>query len=625
MFRYSLGALLLLLLLAIGGFSLYRRRLPDADFTYALEGSIKTLDPARVSWLTDIRMALGLWEGLYSYDPHTVQPIAGVAYFPPQISADGLTYTFELRREARWSNGDPVTATDFVYAWRRAIEPGAAGDYAFLITDNIAGAESYYDWRNEAVKVLTILRDLSQAKAVSLSDREFIKSLYLPGSERNRPDWAEIARQFRREHLEQMEAQFQQVGIELLDDYHLRIRLVRPTTYFSELLAFSTFLPLHRSLEKLRICNDKAGTDLTLWVYDPQWVKPSYRCNGYPGLITNGPYVLKDWQFKRYLILQKNESYWDCANVKSNTILAQVFDEVSTAFLAYERGQLDWIDTLAGLDFTPALVEQARTGERNDIHIAPALGTYFYNFNCREKLPDGRINPFADMRLRQAFNLAVDKNALVEKVIKVGYLPARNFIPPGLIKGYQCEPGPDFDPARACELLIEAGYPDGVGLPTIEIMYNTGHNHEIAAQAVAQMWQDNLGVKVAPDPRETKAFVEQKQNHRFMIARASWFGDYYDPVTFLETLMTDNGNNDSAFSDAEFDRLLHAARKTLDRQERLAILARAEHMVIQDKLPILPLYYYVTIMAYRPEVKGIYPNARQMHPLKYIYTTRNNR
>ena len=204
MYRYFFTGTILLLLIAAGGVGLYGRRLPDADFTYVLDGSLKTLDPARMSWLTDIRMALGLWEGLTSYDPRSTEPGAGVAYFPPQISDDGLTYTFALREEACWSNGEPVTTADFVYGWRRAIEPGTASDYAFLITNNIAGARQYSDWRNRAVKTLTILRDLCQAVAVTPEDMEFIKSLRLGGSGAEKPDWREIARCFRREHLAEM-------------------------------------------------------------------------------------------------------------------------------------------------------------------------------------------------------------------------------------------------------------------------------------------------------------------------------------------------------------------------------------------------------------------------------------
>jgi len=133
MYRLVGVAAVLGLMVLLGWAALHERSVPQADFTYAMGDSIKTLDPARMAWNEDIRIALGLWEGLASYDPASTEAIEGVAYLPPEVSDEGRTYTFELRREARWSNGDPVTAGDFVYAWRRAIEPGSAGDYAFLV------------------------------------------------------------------------------------------------------------------------------------------------------------------------------------------------------------------------------------------------------------------------------------------------------------------------------------------------------------------------------------------------------------------------------------------------------------------------------------------------------------
>ena len=103
----------------VGYLALRERTLPEADFTYAIGDTIKTLDPARMAWQDDIRMGLMLWEGLTTYHPETTEAIEGAAYMPPRISTDKLIYTFELRPEAKWSNGDPVTAER---EYRRALE-----------------------------------------------------------------------------------------------------------------------------------------------------------------------------------------------------------------------------------------------------------------------------------------------------------------------------------------------------------------------------------------------------------------------------------------------------------------------------------------------------------------------
>lgn len=609
------------LLMAVFAFiSIHGRSLPMADFTYAIGFAIKTLDPARAQWTDEIRLAQGLWEGLTSYHPETSTPIPGVAKLPPMISPDGLTYTFELRTDAKWSNGDPVTADDFVYAWRRAIEPGTSRVYAFLITDNIAGAKAYSDWRNQAVHTLMILRNLAENSPITREDEQFIKSLNLLGSNRGKPDWSEIARQFRRRHLEQMEQEFDKVAVKAIDEHHLQVSLVRPTTYFLDLTAFTTFMPVHReSIEKLRIKNDPALTCLTMWAYDPQWTKPDYHRNGYPGLVSNGAFTLAQWQFKRYMLMKKNPCYWDRQNVKSDSIMVRIITEPSTAFLAYERGDLDWIKDLTPLNFAPALLEQMRLGVRRDIHLSPAFGTYYYYFNCSDRLADGSPNPFADARVRMAFNLAVDKQAIADKVKKISTPPARNFVPPASIEGYYCRPGPDYNPSKARQILAEAGYHDAHPLPSVEILFNTDGGHENITEAIAQMWKKHLNVNVILKGKEVKTFDEDRTNHRFMVCRGSWYGDYADPTTFLDILTTGNGQNDAAFSHPEYDQLMHRAATCANAEKRLQFLAQAEEMLLHEQVPILPIYYYVNMMAHKDRIKGIYLNPRDLHPFKYIY------
>ena len=617
--RLLVVAVVLGLMLLLGYASMRQRTLPRADFTYAVADTIKTLDPARTGWNEDIRLTFTLWEGLAIYHPETTTPIEGVAYLPPEISADRQTYRFTLREEARWSNGDPVTAHDFVYAWRRAIEPGTAHVYSFLISENIAGAKAYSDWRNGAVRALRIMGDLATGKAANKEDRQYVDGLEPAVAEEAAPDWSGIAQRYRETHLALMEEEFGKVGIKALDDHHLEVRLARPTAYFLDLTAFSTFLPIHQSIEMLRVKDDPTVTDLTLWVFDPQWVKPDYHKNGYPGMISNGAFRITGWQFKRYMFFEKNPHYWDREAVKSESVMVRIITSPSTAFLAYERGDLDWFRDLTRLDFAPALAEKIKTKARDDIHLTQAFGTYFYYFNCMETLPDGSKNPFADARVRMAFTLAVDRQAIVEKVRKVGNKVARNFVPPGTIEGYYCPPGPDYDPEKAHQLLAEAGYPGGEGMPSIEILYNKGYGHEKTAEAVAQMWEETLDVKVIQMGKEMKSFDEDKTNHRFTICRASWYGDYADPTTFLDMMITGNGQNDAAFSYPEYDRIMAEAAAERDPQERLAILSKAERLLVQEQVPFLPIYYYVNLMSYRPVLKGMYPNARDMHPFKYVY------
>ncbi len=606
--------------------SLRRQTLPDADLTYALGSSLTSLDPAQMQWNEEIRLAIALWEGLTTYHPETTAPIEGVAHLPPAVSDDGLVYTFTLRQDARWSNGDPVDPVDFIYGWRRSMEPGATGPYAFLILDNIAGAKVYFQWRSRASRALSIMQDIivGDKEGLSEEDRAHLLSLGLPVT--GDTDWQQTADDFRTQHISQIEERFRQVGLKRLDAQRLEVRLNRPISYFLDLTAFSTLLPIHRSsLEMLRETEKPTEKYMTSWKYDSQWVKPDYHKNGYPGLITNGPFYLDQWQFKRYLLLKKNPHYWDHAQVKSDSIMLKVYTDPSTGFLTYEKGDYDWFRNLTSLDFADALVAKLENGQRDDIHLSAAFGTYFYYFNCMDELKNGSVNPFADYRVRMAFNLATDKNAIVDKVRKTGNPVARNFIPPGTIPGYYCPPGPDFNPDRARQLLAVAGYPGGKDMPNVEILYNTGFNHESIAEAIAQMWADNLNVNVTLKGKETKTFDEDKSNQRFMVGRGGWFGDYGDPTTFLDMMHSENYQNDCKFSNPEYDRLMERASQSRDHEKRLEILAEAEQLLMEKHMPVLPINYYVNLNAYRPEVKGIYENGRDLHPFKYIYVEKSSR
>ncbi len=247
------------------------------DFKFINRGDILTLDPNQMSYLQDIRMAYALWEGLYTYDPQTLKPIPGVAS-RVEISPDKRVYTFHLRPEARWSNGDPVVAHDFVFAWKRMLDE--PGDYTYLHY-YIKGAEAYFE---------------AAAKG---------------------------------EH-----PSYKTVGVEALDPHTLRVTLNNPVSFFLDLVAFPPFLPLHeKSMEPFAEHDPRTG-DIT--GYKQQFTRP-------PHLVTNGPFVLKRWDFKRRLILQKNPCYWDAAHVKSNSLEMVVVEDPLTQLMLYESGQVQWL------------------------------------------------------------------------------------------------------------------------------------------------------------------------------------------------------------------------------------------------------------------------------------------
>ena len=628
---------------------------PRADFTYVNPSGIHTLDPARMSWTQDFRVALNIWEGLTTWDPATLAPIAGAATLPPQVSPDRLTYTFTIRGDARWSNGDPVTARDFVRGWRRAMEPGTAADYAFLFTDHIAGAAEYVAWRNEAVTVLAALetlrggRRITSEQAKALSGYESIRTpsasagptlvnlakeitpsasdaddkaweavaAALPTAGEN---WDRIADAVFDTHAARLDERFSRVGMSAVDDRTLVVRLARPCPYFLDLTAFPTLMPVHESIELLRESHRGAPiTEQGLVVCDPQWTKPDYHPDGYPGLITNGAYRLADWTFKRRARLAVNPYFHAAGEVRCRTIDMLEYDNVSASLMAYEAGDVDFLTDL-GVPYDHELFRLSQSGERPDLKRCVVLATYFFNFNCVSETIDGRKNPFLDARVRKAFTLAVDRRSIVDHVRRRGDRVASSFVPPAAIPGYEPPRGLDRDVETARRLLAEAGYADGADLGPIEVLYPPAQ--ERVCQALARMWEEALNVHIELRAQESKTFAEEKAGHRFMIAWGNWYADYNDPTTFLDCLAAENGNNDSGYANPRYDALLADAAAQADPAARFALLRDAERVVVEEDCPILPILHYAELIAVRPGVNGIHPNARLWFPFRYVSVRR---
>ena len=435
-------------------------------------------------------------------------------------------------------------------------------------------------------------------------------------------DWNALHDEVFSTHVAQFDERFAAVGVEALNDRTLVVQLVNPCPYFLDLTGFPIFLPCHRSIESLR--QRYRGTPITdqgLVVYDPQWTKPDYHENGYPGLITNGPYRLTDWTFKRRARLRVNPHYRMADKIECQTVDMLVFDNISASIMAYEAGDVDFLPDMS-VPYEHEIARLAKSGERPDFHLCPVLATYFFNFNCVSETVNGRLNPFVDPRVRKAFSLAVDRKKIVHNVLQRGHRMARTFVPPGAIRGYDPPTGVGMDVDEARRLLASAGYPNGADLGPVALLYTP--NDERVCQAVARMWEESLGVRVELRCKESKSFAQDKAGHRYMIARANWYADYNDPTTFLDCLTTGNGNNDSGYANPRYDDLLDQARRLRDPAARAALLRRAEAIIVEEEFPILPILHYVSTIAIKPHVKGLHPNPRLWFPFRTITLDRRS-
>ncbi len=492
----------------------------------------ETLDPAIMTGVPEHTLALGLYEGLVSQDPETLVPRPGVAS-RWTVSEDGLVYAFKLRKNAKWSNGAPVTGEDFRWSWYRALTTIDC-DYAYLFYC-IEGAEAFH--------------------------RAFAKN------PKAKPSYEE----------------FQAKVKVVAGEGTFSVTLRSPTSYFLDLCAFETFMPVHRKTV------EKHGDR---WTFGGNWVG-------------NGPFLLASWERRKHIIMTPNPHYWDARFVKLKKITALPIDEKDTSYRKFTQGEVHWIKSVP-----IAKIDEAR--RKPEYFVAPYLGSYFYRVNTTRK-------HLKDKRVRQALSLAINRKSLTRDVTRAGQIPAPYFCPPIRAAAFTPVAGWSYDVDRARALMEAASYPNGKGFPKLTIFYNTDEDHKKVAERVAQMWRENLGIKVALQNSEWKVYLKDVERLDYDIARAGWIGDYTDPMTFMDMWLKDGGNNNTGWSSEKYDALIRAAGKEIDLKKRADLFRKAESILIEDEFPIIPIYIYVNQGMRVDNLLGWYENVRDLHPFQYMY------
>lgn len=491
---------------------------------------ISGLDPHGTNGLPEARIISALYEGLVAKDPKTLEIVPALAD-RWEISDDGLRYSFHIRDNARWSNGDPVTAQDFVNGWRRGLMPTLG---------------------NESVSALLLIKNAAKFYRQEITNPDLL-------------------------------------GVKAKSDKELLIELERPTAYFLQLLDYIALFPLHTaSIEKYGAIDDPANP----------WAKPGR-------VVSNGPFILKEWVPGRSLIVEKNPYYWDKETVKLNQIHFLPIDQLLVEERMFKAKHLHRTELMP--------LEKMRVyRERKDrqYNHYPWFATYFYIFNVTQP-------PFNNIKVRKALAHAVDRQLITEKVTNGVQTPAFSLTPPETLS-YTSRAKIDFNLKLAKQLLAEAGYPDGKGFPTIVLSYNTQEDHRKIAEAIQQMWEKNLQINVEIQNKEWKVFLYERKNRNFQVARMVWAGDYIDPNAFLEIFSSYSGENHSGWKNSEYDNLLRQAALEMDRDKRNIIFQNAEAILL-DEAPFFPVYHYTTNNLISKHLKGFYPNIMDYYSYKHLY------
>jgi oligopeptide transport system substrate-binding protein len=491
----------------------------------------ESLDPQVSTGQPEARIYLALYEGLISYDPKTSLPRPAIAS-SWEANGDNTVFTFHLRPDARWSDGTPITAGDFVYSLRRGLSAAFAARNAYLAY-GIVNAEAY---------------NAGKAKAEDL-------------------------------------------GVDALDPHTLRIRLREPEPFLPGLLCNQFFAVVPRqAIEK----------------YGDAWTQPG-------DLISSGPFTLETWRPYDVLTVAKNPMYWDAARVRLQRITFYPVEDQTTMMNLYKAGE---VDAIYNHMVPQAWIEGMR--QYVDYQDAPELANMYYGFNTTRP-------PMNDVRVRKAFNAAIDKVGLAHYLHYTR--PLTGFVPQGVFQDYPYPKGDPFDPAHARALLVQAGYHDASGaydpstfpIAEVELTYNTSEGNKNIAEYVQAQWKQNLGLTVPLKNVEWRTFLDARAKLQFKgIARGDWVGDYVDPYTFLNIFSTAGADNGTGWTDATYRKMLADANREPDHTRRYELLARAEAHLL-DEQPVIPLQTTSTSFLKKPYVKGLYANPLTMHPWKFVY------
>jgi oligopeptide transport system substrate-binding protein len=491
----------------------------------------KALDPHIVSSVGDSNILRALFEGLVAYHPtNDMLHEPGVAE-RWEANEDFSEWTFYLRKNAKWSNGDPVTAHDFIYSYNRILHPEMAAPYSSMLY--------------------------------------FLKN----------------AEEFNKGEIKD----FSKVGVKAKGDFTLTCKLKGPTPYFPDVVKHTTWLPVHGpTIEKFGNITDPYT----------EWQKPGNH-------VSNGAFILTAWRINAYVKVRRNPNYWDAENVKPNGIDFKPIDNVFTEEKAFRNGLLH---------YTYVLPENliAKYNEAGDprLRTETYAGSYFYRCNV-DQAPTDNVN------FRRALAYAIDQETIVEFVTRGGQQPAYGFTPPSKA-GYDPPKIIAFNPERARLYLKEAGYKSGSDVPEFTVIINTSEAHKSIAVAIQDMWKKHLGIeKVKIENQEWKVFQQTVHDTNYEVSRAGWIGDYVDPNTFLSMWVSGDSNNNTGWSNAEFDRLMEESGFISDPTQRYETLKEAERILLND-LPILPIYWYTRTYLIHPDVKNWHPLLLDNHPYKYI-------
>lgn len=460
-------------------------------------------------------------ECLYRDDENDVPQPAGAETV--DISDDKLVYTFHLREDATWSNGDPVVATDYEFAWQQALNPEVASDYAYMLYF-IHNAEPYFNGEVE---------------------------------------WSEV-------------------GVKVIDDYTLEVTLDNPLPYATDLFAFPTLAPINQKFYE-EVGADKYATDA------------EYFC-------CNGMYELTEWSHNSQIVFQKREEYWNADAVGPDEIVYKIITDSQAGLNSYLSREIDYTDLDSG-----EVVQQAEAAGF-EVGVKPARSSYYLIVNTEDEF-------MSNQNLRLALAYSIDKQALVDTVYQNDNQPMTSFTPPAIMgandssfqEALVAERGEMYpgsgDLEKAQEYLQAALEELGCTVDELNLSIDCADDslRRNCATFLQEQWRQNLGIEnITVNSMQTKQVAANRQSGDYCMSLGGWSPDYNDAINFLDLWVTDGGNNDSFWSNEEYDNLIAQATAEADEEVRQQYLFDAEE-ILAAEMPIIPLYWQCQNYSYNKD------------------------
>ena len=507
-----------------------------------------SFDPHLATFAEDISVMNQMFRGLLWYDEDlNIVPMAAKDVPSVKnggISSDGLVYRFELRDGLKWSDGQPLTAMDFEYSFKRLLDPAIGASYASFYFD-ITGAEAYN----------TASPESGGATLAGLRE---------------------------------------EVGVKAMGASTLIFTLKSPRATFLHLMTFSAAGPVRQDV---------------IEEFGGEWTAPL-------NFVGSGPFVLSEVS-ESELVLVPNRNWWS-EEPRLGRLTFRIIEDPVEAFNAYLAGELDYVGVPPSQEYV-ALVDADPQLKRQNQTLSQ-LASFALIFN-------NTVPPFDRPEVREAFSLAIDREAIIAAFVPNGAVAGSSWIPPGM-PGYDGKSGTRWklDPERARKVLAEAGFENGKGIPRIVFFHTDGQTP--LAQTLQSQIKEHLGIQVDLQLVDASVSREKQLSGDFQIASYGWFADYLEPDSFLGepfgcqryeggVCMAYANGNDAHYANPEFDRLLQQAGKEFDRGRRLKLYEEAQDVLIEDA-PAIFLGHVVRNVLIKPYVRGGTHTALDTIPFQFF-------